>query len=108
MAVASRRHKLLPKAIQAKLPPLYSQEKKGEDAIAQVKFFTPYSNWYWFATEFDPEQGLFFGKVIGHETEMGYFSLQELEELTKRIGWTNLPAVERDCHFSPKPLKDCR
>ena len=54
------------------LPKLYSQEEKGDEAVAYVKFFTPWSNWTWYATEFDGED-TFFGLVIGLETELGYF-----------------------------------
>jgi hypothetical protein len=38
---------LLDKASRKKLPQLYSGEEKGLDALAQVKFFTPDSNWTW-------------------------------------------------------------
>ncbi len=37
--------KLLTKQIADRLPPLYSQEECGDEAIAQVKFFTPRTNW---------------------------------------------------------------
>ena len=94
--------KLLTKAIRAKLPALYSQEDKGDEAIVQVKFFTPWSNWTWFATEFDGEDR-FFGKVVGFETELGCFSLSELESITGPMGLK----IERDMYFDPKPLKDC-
>ena len=49
----------------AALPPLSSQDGKGEQALAVVKFFDPYGSWSWYASEFDPEQGLFFGLVVG-------------------------------------------
>ena len=69
---------LLTKKNRDDLPALYSQEKLGGDAVAFVKFFTPDSNWTWFASEFDGED-LFFGLVEGFEKELGYFSLSELE-----------------------------
>ncbi len=50
---------LLNKEVKQKLPPLYSQEEKGLEAVAVVKFFTPDSSWTWYATEFDGED-LFF------------------------------------------------
>jgi len=56
--------KLLTKEILEKLPKLYTQEEKGLEAIAIVKFFTPDSNWTWYATEFDGDD-LFFGLVEG-------------------------------------------
>ena len=48
-----RRHKLLTEELRRRLPPLYSQEDKGSQAVAYVKFFTPDSNWTWWGLEFD-------------------------------------------------------
>src|SRR5260221_13069327 len=42
------------------LPPLYSGEKVGLEALAQVKFFTPDGGWTWYGGEFDGED-VFFG-----------------------------------------------
>jgi len=92
---------LLDKASREKLPPLYSGEEKGLDALAQVKFFTPDSNWTWYASEFDGED-LFFGLVDGLEMELGYFSLKELNEVHGPLG---LP-IERDLYYEPKTLKE--
>lgn len=95
--------KLLPKCIESLLPPLYSQDGKGEDAIAHVKFFTPWTEWTWYASEYDPEDRLFFGVVVGHERELGNFSLAELEAVEGPAGLR----IERDLLWNPRPLKDC-
>jgi hypothetical protein len=71
------------------------------DAQAQVKYFTPDSNWTWYASEFDGED-IFFGLVNGFELEFGYFSLKELEEARGPMG---LP-IERDERFEPKTLRE--
>ena len=92
---------LLTKEVLKKLPPLYSQEEKGLDAVAVVKFFTPDSNWTWYATEFDGDD-LFFGLVDGFEKEIGYFRLSELQSVKGALG---LP-IERDMYFKPKTLKE--
>ena len=97
----SGRQQLLNQEIRQALPALYSQERKGLDAQAVVKFFTPDSSWTWYATEFDGED-LFFGLVAGLETELGYFSLSELEEVRGPLG---LP-IERDLHFKPTSLDE--
>ena len=68
---------LLTKANREALPGLYEQDGLGDDAIVHVKFFTPDSNWTWYATEFDGKD-TFFGLVDGFEMELGYFSLSEL------------------------------
>jgi hypothetical protein len=52
---------LLPPELAATLPPLYSQEGRGEEALATVKFFTPWTSWTWYASEYDPEERIFFG-----------------------------------------------
>jgi len=96
-----RGHKLLTKKLREKLPKLYSQEEIGLDALTQVKFFTPDANWTWYATEFDGED-IFFGLVIGLEIELGYFSLQELEDVR---GPLKLP-IERDLYFTPQTLSE--
>ena len=90
---------LLPADVRATLPPLYAQEH-APDPTVFVKFFTPDSNWTWLATEFDPEEGRFFGRVDGFERELGYFLLSELETTRGPLG---LP-IERDLHFTPRPL----
>ena len=94
---------LLPPDIAKQLPKLYEQEKLGEDAIAHVKFFDPHSQWTWYATEFDGED-TFFGLVIGFETELGYFSLKELQACKNRLGL----GIERDLYFTPTSLKEIR
>ena len=65
---------LLPPEIKEQLPGLYENEEYGLEAKALVKFFTPDSNWTWYASEFDGED-IFFGLVSGFEVELGYFSL---------------------------------
>jgi hypothetical protein len=95
---------LLPKHIERLLPPLYSQEEKGDDAVAHVKFFTPWTGWTWYASEYDPAQRLFFGIVVGHEREFGYFSLDEMQAIEGPGGLR----IERDLYWSPRALKECR
>ena len=97
-------HELFPEAVRAALPPLYAQEKLGERAIVHVKFFTPDSSWTWYATEFDPTKEIFFGLVVEHDTELGYFSLEELRSARGLLG---LP-IERDLCWKPRTLAEVR
>ena len=92
---------LMTQEVRRKLPPLYSQDKLGGKAIAHVKFFTPDSSWTWWATEFDGED-TFFGLVDGHEKELGYFSLSELQAVRGPMGL----AIERDLHWQSKTLEE--
>ena len=93
---------LLPNELRVQLPLLYSQEHE-EDPLVICKFFTPDSNWTWYALEFDGED-LFFGWVIGFEQELGYFCLSELAEARGPLGL----AIERDIHFSPTRLSEVK
>ena len=86
--------KLLTAEIRRALPALGSTEVLGMDAPIIVKFFTPTSNWTWYATEFDGED-MFFGLVDGFEKEFGYFSLCELESVRGPYG----VGIERDLYF---------
>lgn len=87
--------KLLTNELRRKLPPLYATEHE-EDPQIICKFFTPDSNWTWYAFEFDGSD-TFFGWVEGLEKELGYFSLSELESVRGPFG---LP-LERDLYFEP-------
>ena len=90
---------LLTKANRDALPPLYSTEDVPLDKkVAVVKFFTPFSNWTWYACEFDGED-TFFGYVMGLECEWGYFSLSELASVKGPFGL----GIERDLHWRPGP-----
>ena len=94
---------LLPKDVREGLPELRANEELGLAAQALIKFFTPDSNWTWYATEFNGDD-ILFGFVIGFEPEFGYFSLSELESVRGPLG---LP-IERDLHFKPKSLEELR
>ena len=62
------------------IPKLYDTESI-KDPIVHIKIFTPLSSWCWYITEYDPTEKLCFGLVVGHETELGYFSIKEFETL---------------------------
>jgi Protein of unknown function (DUF2958) len=93
--------KLLTKEIIERLPPLGSQEERGLDALAVVKFFFPDFHWTWYATEFDGKD-TFFGYVVGDVPELGFFSLLELMTTRGKLG----SPIERDRFFEPTPLRD--
>jgi hypothetical protein len=89
--------KLMTKKLLDEIPQLYATEEvKGFDKICYVRFFHPGINWTWYACEFSKEEQIFYGYVCGDENEWGYFSLAELEQNN----------VERDLHFSKKPLSE--
>lgn len=96
-------HNLMPAELAAAIPALYATEGQP-DPNAHVKLFTPDSNWTWFVIEYDPSERLCFGLVIGLETEMGYFSLDELEDARGPWGL----AIERDLSFQPTALSGAK
>ena len=92
--------KLVTKELEKKLPSLYEQDGKGDEAIAYAKFFDPCGSWTWYVTEYDPKEKLCFGLVDGLEKELGYFSITELESITRPFGLR----IERDIHFTPTKI----
>ena len=91
--------KLLTKEIRQLLPGLHATEREA-DPVVQVKFFSVWSNWTWYVTEFDGDDTLF-GLVDGFEREWGYFNLSELVSIRGPLG---TKAVERDMNFRPTPV----
>ena len=86
--------KLLTKAITNEMPAFGATENQA-DPIVHAKFFTPWSNWTWYAIEYNPETEMFFGLVDGPVKELGYFSKAELESITGSLGLK----IERDLYF---------
>tara|TARA_Y100000593_G_scaffold81905_1_gene153485 strand:- start:160 stop:468 length:309 start_codon:yes stop_codon:yes gene_type:complete len=95
--------KLMTKAIEKKLPRLYSTENET-DPIVVVKYFSLFSEWTWYGIEFDGKD-TFYGLVMGWEKELGYFSLSELESINGPAG---IKMVERDLYFKPKRLSEIK
>jgi len=96
--------KLIPNDLITTIPDLYSTEDTL-DPICHSKLFTPDANWTWYVTELSIEDGdTCFGYVIGLESELGYFSLSEIEAVRGNLG---LP-VERDLAFTPTKLSEVK
>lgn len=96
--------KLMTRELERRFAQVGRQEEKGDDAIVVTKFFTPWTYWTWYATEFYPEDRTFFGLVEGHEVELGYFSLDEFEET---FGPARL-RIERDLYWREKTIGEVR
>jgi len=83
------------------LPFLPGIGKSGKnDPIVWFKFFHPRSTWTWYLTEYDLEERLAFGLVAGAETELGYFSIEELESVEVRG-----LKIEREIWTCPAPIR---
>ena len=86
MSDSKRGHKLLTEELKNSLPAMYSQDD-NPDPMVHVKFFSPYSDWTWFATE------------------LGTFGLDELDEVTV---FGCVPGIERDLHWEPRLLSEVK
>lgn len=96
---------LMTKELADKMPALYSQDEKGYEAIVYAHWFSPYTGWDWYATEYDPDEGLCFGLVKGMATELGYWTIAELEEVNESY---QFPLIERDLWWNPCTLASLR
>jgi DUF2958 family protein len=77
------------------------RQDEAKDPLVIAKFFNPTGAGTWYATDYDPEEKIFFGfvSIFGdHSDEWGTFSLDELQSFRGRFGL----GIERDRHFHPK------
>lgn len=92
----------VPEEMRTTIPKLYTTDGESDPNV-WVKLFTPDSIWTWYVIEWDGDD-LCFGFVVGHDQELGYFSLAEIDGVRGGLG---LP-VERDLYFTPCPLSNVR
>lgn len=91
---------LIPQSILENIPDLYETER-SLNPICQIKLFTPDAQWTWYIIEISKEdKSTCYGYVVGFESELGYFSLKELETIKGNLGLR----VERDLFFKPTAL----
>ena len=94
--------KLMTKQIEEQFKKIGRQEDV-KDPIVVCKFFNPAGAGTWFATEYSPEDRIFFGyvSIFGDECdEWGSFALSELQDHKGRFGL----GIERDKFFDPQPI----
>jgi hypothetical protein len=93
--------KLMTKALEKRFAQVGSQEEV-KDPIVIAKFFYPMGAATWYATEYYPDDKVFFGyaSLFGDcNDEWGYFSLVELESFTGKFGL----GIERDLYWREIP-----
>ena len=96
--------KLIPTSMLEAIPNLYDTEDV-KDPICHIKLFTPDSSFTWFILECSKEdKNLCFAYVVGLESELGYVTLNELEEVRGPLGL----AIERDTSFTPTLLSEVK
>lgn len=80
-------------------------QSREADPIIVAKFFNPAWAGTWYASEYDPVTGIFFGyvSIFGDwNDEWGDFPLEELESFRGKFGL----GIERDIHFEPKRFSE--
>ena len=88
---------LLTKKIREKLIKNHQEQDGTKTFKAEVKLFNPCGIGTWYLSELDPETNIAFGLCELHEIELGYVSIDELEEI-------ELPfflKIERDLYYQP-------
>jgi Protein of unknown function (DUF2958) len=81
------------------------RQKDSKDPIVIAKFFNPIGAGTWYATEYDPEDKVFFGyvSIFGDwNDEWGSFSLDELQTYRGKFGL----GIERDLYFDEKLISE--
>ena len=88
----------------SKIQGLYSAEQIPlKEKVIYMHFFLGGCDWY--ASEYEPEERLFFGfAILNNDLEMaewGYFSLEELSSIKIKF-----LEIDRDLHFTPTKAID--
>ena len=92
--------KLMTKQLEERFAQVGKQED-AKDPLVIAKFFNPAGAGTWYATEYHPDDRVFFGyaSIFGdHNDEWGYFSLDELESYKGPFGL----GIERDLYWTEK------
>ena len=92
--------KLMAKQLEKRFAQVGRQEDV-KDPLVIAKFFNPTGAGTWYATEYHPDEKVFFGyaSIFGdHNDEWGYFSLDELESYRGLFGI----GIERDLYWTEK------
>lgn len=93
---------LIPQEIKEQIPALYATQEQT-DPTAYIKLFI--DGWTWYITELSIDDNICFGYVESpFGTELGYFSLQEIQEVKGSLGI----GVERDMLFKPIKLSELK
>ena len=97
-------NKLIPQTLLSDIPDLYETEG-SLNPIFHIKLFTPDSNFTWYIIEFSKADAkTCYGYVQGMDSELGYFTLEELESIHGPLGL----AIERDLSFIPTPFSQIK
>lgn len=69
-----------------------------------AKFFAPWNQWTWYVMNQDPnDPDYLWGIAVGHDVEMGSFSLSALEHVRGPVGLK----IERDLYYESETAHEC-
>jgi len=83
----------------------HNEQDGSKSFKAVVKLFNPAGIGTWYLSELDPERNVAFGLCCLHENELGYVSIDELQEFRGALGL----GIERDRMFEANKytLEEC-
>jgi len=81
------------------MPKTYEQDGKGSQAVAFLHYFKGGMDWYITEKDMEKEQQQAFGSAnLGYGPELGYISIEELQENN----------IELDFYFKPQTLEELK
>lgn len=90
---------------------LYSQDEKGEKAVCICVFQIGNIKWYVLEGQQEGDDFIIYSIVVGMgDTEYGYASLNEMEQIQVKTGIPSYPVVKisQDKSFHPRKLKNIK
>ena len=93
---------LLTKKIRDKLIKNHLNQDGTKTFKAEVKLFNPTGIGTWYLSELNPETNMAYGLCDIFEPELGFVSIDELQEMKLPYGL----GIERDLHYIPKHFSD--
>ena len=92
--------------------PLYSQDGKGKEAICIAIFSIGYIRWFILEGQEEGNDTILFGIVCGmHETEYGYISVNEMEQIKvngSKYGVDKTFQIKPQQGFNPVKIKNIK
>ena len=90
---------------------LYSQDEKGVKAVCICVFQIGNIKWYVLEGQKEGDDFIIYSIVVGMgDTEYGYASLNEMEQIQVKTGLASFPVAKiiQDKSFQPQMLKDIK
>ena len=94
---------LMPVELEEQFVALRAMNQASDNPLIIAKYFNPVWAQTWYMTEYNPEDGIFFGFVTGMPfPEWGTVALRDFIELSLPL-WMK---IERDLYFTSMPFSE--